>query len=272
MCAPVTPQLGAAAGRDTPFWCSPSPLLRRPVLAGIVGQLAGTVDVKRQVGCVGVQLLHGRVLIIERLQPYRAHERLIRLHQDEGLAVAAVGKAAVKMDTRFDRKHFECVRIDAQVVERARLYDLYEVRSDDDDVAVAEFHADPQLRTGRLALAVSDAAADCIDNALDAHRLAGRHVYPATDFHVERIADFHALLAQRVDGILVGHRANQSVAELLVDYLLQQPGGRPGPVTVVPQYHLAFLHRLLGEADAFAVTHDLGVMKQLVTQAPGGPC
>ena len=208
------------------------------------------------------------VLVIQRFEMNRAQERLLRLDQQDRLGVAVVVVAAPEMHARLDRDHVEVGGIDADLQKRLGIGVLVQVRTDDDHVTVAELDADPELGRCRAGATTPPphATAHGVDSADHPHRIARRNVELAADFHVEGVARLDALLAQGFDGVLIRDGADQHAAQLLLDDLLEQPGGGTGAVAVIRQHHrhLAFLDRLLGETDTLGHLVHLGAVDQLL--------
>src|SRR5258708_12632873 len=102
-------------------------LLRGSVPAGIVAQLSRAFDGKGDRLVVRIELIPRQVLVVERLQADRTHERLIRLDDVERLAIAAVGKPAMEMHTRLDCEGLQLPAIYATLQKAARLAHPHQV-------------------------------------------------------------------------------------------------------------------------------------------------
>src|SRR5258705_7903986 len=128
---------------------------------------------------VRIELGDVDVPVGQRLEPYRAEERLLRLDQQDRLREARIVEAAAKVYARLDRKYLELIDDESRPREVERIHDLGEIFADEDDVASPEGDAHPvpagEVRHAR-------------DRALDPHWLASGLVGQATDVHVERIA------------------------------------------------------------------------------------
>src|SRR5262245_42077391 len=134
---------------------------------------------------VRIELGDVDVPVGQRLEPYRAEERLLRLGQDDGLREARIVEAASEVHARLDREDLELLDRESRRARQVeRVHDLGEVLADQHDVAAPEGNAHP-VPAGDVR--------DAGDRALDPHRLSGRLVGPTADLHVERIAGLQAL-------------------------------------------------------------------------------
>src|SRR5215467_9794094 len=100
----------------------------------------------------------------QRLEPYRAEERLLRLGQYDGLREAGIVEAATEVHARLDRKRLELTDRESRLREIKRVHDLSQILTDQHDVASPEGDAHP-AGPGDLG--------HTHDRAFDPHRLAG---------------------------------------------------------------------------------------------------
>src|ERR1700730_6134170 len=92
---------------------------------------------------VRIELGDVDVSVGQRLEPYRAEERLLRLGQENCLREARIVEAAAEGYARLDRKYLELIDGESRPREVERVHDLGEIFADDDDVASPEGDADP---------------------------------------------------------------------------------------------------------------------------------
>src|ERR1700730_1875949 len=92
---------------------------------------------------VRIELGDVDVPVGQRLEPYRAEERLLRLGQENCLREARIVEAAAEVYARLDRKYLELIDGESRPREVERVHDLGEIFADDDDVASPEGDADP---------------------------------------------------------------------------------------------------------------------------------
>src|SRR5689334_21251109 len=112
----------------------------------------------------------------QRIEPHRAEKRLARLDQQDRSGKAVVVKTTPEMHARLDRPDVERVDIEPERLQRKRLHDLHEIRTEKQDTATAKADHDPELAV----------AFDGVeDRALEADRLAGRFIHQASDLRVE---------------------------------------------------------------------------------------
>src|SRR6266478_444121 len=153
---------------------------------------------------VRIELGDVDVPVGQRLEPYRAEERLLRLDQQDRLREARIVEAAAKVYARLDRKYLELIDDESRPREVERIHDLGEIFADEHDVASPEGDAHPvpagDVRHAR-------------DRALDPHSLASGLVCQTTDVHVERIAGLQTPGHDRLDGRAVGDGGNQHVGQ-----------------------------------------------------------
>src|SRR5262249_33740179 len=100
----------------------------------------------------------------QRLEPYRAEERLLRLDQQDRLREARIVEAAAEVYARLDREDLELIDGEARPRQVERIHDLGKILADEHDVASPEGDAHP-VPAGDLR--------HTGDRALDPHRLAG---------------------------------------------------------------------------------------------------
>src|SRR6266852_8729352 len=127
---------------------------------------------------VRIELGDVDVPVGQRLESYRAEERLLRLHQQDRLREARIVEAAAEVYARLDRKYLELIDRESRPRQVERVHDLGEIFADQHDIASPEGDAHPvpagDIRHAR-------------DRALDPHRLAGGLVRQAANLRVERI-------------------------------------------------------------------------------------
>ena len=70
---------------------------------------------------------------------------LRRLNQQDRLRKAVVVEAASEMNARLDRHDLEGADVQTQGLEGKRFHDLHAIRAQNEDIAAAEFDADPEL-------------------------------------------------------------------------------------------------------------------------------
>ena len=70
---------------------------------------------------------------------------LRRLDQQDRLRKAVVVEAASEMNARLDRHDLEGADVQTQGLEGKRFHNLHEIRAQNEDIAAAEFDADPEL-------------------------------------------------------------------------------------------------------------------------------
>src|SRR5262245_36417349 len=115
----------------------------------------------------------------QRLEPYRAEKRLLRLDQQDRLREARIVEAAAEVHARLDHKCLELIdRESGGTRQVERVHDLGEVLADQHDVAAPEGNAYP-VPAGRVR--------HTGDGPFDPHGRAGRLVEQSSDLHVERI-------------------------------------------------------------------------------------
>src|SRR5712691_4700776 len=84
------------------------------------------------------------VRVGQRLESYRAEERLLRLDQQDRLREARIVEAAAEVDARLDGEHLELSGGEARPLQVERVHDLSEVLADQDDIASPEGDAHPE--------------------------------------------------------------------------------------------------------------------------------
>src|SRR5207244_2393989 len=80
----------------------------------------------------------------QRLEPYRAEERLLGLHQQDGPGEARIVEAAAEVDARLDGGHLELSDREARPLQVERVHDLREVLDGQHDRPSAGGGAAPQ--------------------------------------------------------------------------------------------------------------------------------
>src|SRR5213594_774489 len=113
---------------------------------------------------VRIELGDVDVAVGQRLEPYRAEERLLRLDQQNRLREARIVEAAAEVHTRLDCKDLELIDRESRPRQAERVHDLGEIFADQHDIASPEGDAHP-VPAGDIRHAG--------DRALDPHRLAG---------------------------------------------------------------------------------------------------
>ena len=194
----------------------------------------------RWMSAVRVEVAELQVLVGQGVEPHRAEERLGWFDQQYRLGKSAVVEAATEVHARLDGDDLKGRQIDANAGQRGGLHDLHEIGADQQQVAIAEADAQPELTVALNAMG---------DPAGDAHRLASRIIGQATDVHVEPSTD--ACVLHRLEHAGIGDRGNQRVGQPLGDDLAQQPRGIARAVAVIGQHHWCCiaLHCLFRQGD-----------------------
>src|SRR6266851_9862426 len=84
---------------------------------------------------VRIELGDVDVPVGQRLEPYRAEERLLRLDQQDRLREARIVEAAAEVYARLDRKYLELVGRESRPRQVERVHDLGEIFADQHDIA-----------------------------------------------------------------------------------------------------------------------------------------
>src|SRR5260370_3166107 len=84
---------------------------------------------------VRIELGDVDVPVGQRLEPYRAEERLLRLDQQDRLREARIVEAAAKVYARLDRKYLELIDDESRPRQVERIHDLGEIFADEDALA-----------------------------------------------------------------------------------------------------------------------------------------
>src|SRR2546422_7979753 len=84
------------------------------------------------------------VRVGQRLESYRAEERLLRLDQQDRLREARIVEAATEVHARLDGEHIELSDREARARDVEWVHDLGEVLADQHDIASPEGDAHPE--------------------------------------------------------------------------------------------------------------------------------
>src|ERR1700720_624036 len=106
----------------------------------MVGSLGGRGRRHSRKADVAVRIELGDVDVSvgQRLEPYRAEERLLRLDQEDRLREARIVEAAAEVHARLDRKYLEPIDRESRPRQVERVHDLGETFADQQDTASPE--------------------------------------------------------------------------------------------------------------------------------------